>query len=71
MEYIKKKEEYPKSISLNGTEIILEQMKKTLCKINRGNKKGNGFFCKIPFRDDNNLLTVLITNNYIIDELIL
>ena len=71
MEYENKIEKYPKSISLEGIEIILEQMKKKICRINIGNKKGIGFFCKIPFPDYNNLLPVLITNNYIIDELIL
>ena len=72
MEYVNNIEDYPKSISLEGTEIILEQMKNTLCIINIGNKKGIGFFCKIPFLDNNNnLLTVLITNNNIIDEKIL
>ena len=62
---------YPKSISLKGIEIILEQMKKEVCKINIGKIKGTGFFCKIPFIDNNNLLPVLITNNHIIDENIL
>ena len=65
MKYNNKIEDYPKSISLEGTEIIIEQMKKKVCKINIGNKKGIGFFCKIPFPDINNLLPVLITN-YII-----
>ena len=46
-------------------------MKKKVCKINIGRKKGTGFFCKIPFPNDKNLLSVLITNNHVIDELIL
>ena len=62
MDFEKNIEDYPKSISLEGTEIILEQMKKKVCKINIGRKKGTGFFCKIPYPDNNNLLTVLITN---------
>ena len=70
MEYKKNIENYPKSISLEGTEKILEQMKKKICKINTGIKNGIGFFCKIPYPDYNNLLSVLITNNHIIDELI-
>ena len=64
-------EHYPKSITLEGIEIILEQMKKAICKINIGNNKGIGSFCKIPFPDNNNLLPVLITNNHIVDEIIL
>ena len=71
MEFEKKLEDYPKSISLKGIEIIIEQMKKKKCKINIKNKKGIGYFCKIPFPNENNLLSVLIINNYIIDELIL
>ena len=71
MEYNNIKEDYPKSISLKGIEIILEQMKNNVCKINVGKIKGNGFFCKIPFPWDNDLLPVLITNNDILDELIL
>ena len=69
MEYKNKIEDYPKSISLEGTKIILEQMKNIICKINIGNKKGIGFFCKIPYIDNNNnLLKVFITKNNIIDE---
>ena len=71
MEYEKNIEDYPKSVSLEGTEIILEQMKKKVCKINIGRKKGTEFFCIIPYPNENNLLSVLITNNHIIDELIL
>ena len=67
MEYEKKIEEYPKSISLEGTEIIFDQMKKAVCKINIGNKKGIGFFCKIPFPDSFHLLPVLITDSYLLN----
>ena len=63
MEYVNNIEDYPKSISLEGTEIILEQMKNTLCIINIGNKKGIGFFCKIPFLDNNNNLLIILINN--------
>ena len=65
-------EGYPKSVSLKGTETILEQMKKKVCKICVGNgAKGTGFFCKIPYPDENNLLPVLITNNHVINQSIL
>ena len=37
-----------------------------ICKI-LGKKEGNGFFTKIPFPDNNNLLSVLITNNHILN----
>ena len=31
-------------------------------------QQGTGFFCKIPFPDEKNVLPVLITNNHIINE---
>ena len=33
--------------------------------------KGTGFFCKIPFPNNNHLLPVLITNNHVMNELYL
>ena len=33
-----------------------------------GNLRGTGFFCKIPFPDNNNLLSTLITCNHILNE---
>ena len=72
-----KKEDYivdcPKPISFDCTEIIINQMKKNICKIKIEEKQnqGTGFFCKIPFPDQNNMLKVLITNNHIINEEIL
>ena len=61
--------DYPEPISLEGTKIILEQMENKVCKIAIEKKfKGIGYFCKIPFPDQNNLLPVLITNNHIINN---
>jgi hypothetical protein len=38
---------YPKPVSKEATEIILNQMKNSVCKIILENgKEGNGFFCK-------------------------
>ena len=52
MSVIKEKilDKYPLPISIKQTEIILQQMKSTICKIcmNDGSKS-TGFFCKIPF----------------------
>ena len=67
MEYERNLKDYPVSISLEKTKIILEQMKKKVCKIKIGRNRGTGFFCKIPYQDNNNLLSVLITNNHVID----
>ena len=54
------------------TKMILEQMKNKVCKIDLENKiKGSGFFCKLPFPDNNNLLPVLISNYQIINDSIL
>ena len=54
-------------LDLNFHEKIIEQMEKDICKIII-NKKGTGFFCKIPFPTEENLLPVLITNNYLINR---
>ena len=59
-------EDQPIPVSIEGTEMILDQMKKCVCKIYQNGNKGTGFFCKIPF--DNNLLPVLITNNHVLNE---
>ena len=57
----------PDYVNIKRTEIILEQMKKSICKINKGNgERGTGFFCKIPYQ--NKILKVLVTNYHIIDE---
>ena len=62
-------EDYPKYVSMENTEIILEQMKKTICKIymNDGSK-GTGFFCKIPYPDKEHFLPTLITSNHLINK---
>ena len=72
--YIKQKDIFghPQSLSIEKTEEILEQMKKSICKIKWDvNGHGTGFFCNIPFpniNDRTNLLPVLITNNHVIGE---
>ena len=55
----------PEPLSIDATEKILDQMKKCVCKIYNG-KEGTGFFIKIPYK--NSTLTVLMTNNHIIEE---
>ena len=39
--------ESPSPFSIKETETIIQQMKKSICKIHNGDKKGTGFFCKI------------------------
>ena len=40
-------ENFPLPVTIEGTEIILAQMKKGICKIKNKNGKGTGFFCDI------------------------
>ena len=71
MEIIKEKEikDKPMAISFECNEIIMEQMKKNICKIKmKDGSQGTGFFCKIPFPTREKLLPVLITNNHIINQ---
>lgn len=63
--------DYPGITTLESTEIIISQIQNNICKIYLNNgSKGTGFFCKIPIEKNNNdnLMTVLITNNHLIDE---
>jgi len=62
---------YPRAISYEATKIIMVQMEKCICKINVDNLQGTGFFCKIPFPNDFQLLPVLITNSHVINKSIL
>ena len=57
---------YPLPVTIEGTNIILEQMKKCICKIENKNGNGTGFFCYFPYK--NKKLEVMITNNHIINE---
>ena len=42
---------------------------KAICKINLSNGFGSGFFCKIPYTENNNiLLPVLMTNNHVLSR---
>ena len=54
---------YPKPVSLSAGVKIIEEMKKNICGIFIGNKiETSGFFCKIPFPDDEHSIQILITN---------
>ena len=59
---------YPKEVTYEGIEMILQQMRNAICKIRISERQETGFFCKIPFPDLNNMLRVLITNNHVINE---
>ena len=61
--------DYSIPITLESTEIIISQMKKSICKIYMDNgKKGTGFFCKIKYPDNEHFIKMLVTNNHFIDE---
>ena len=60
--------EYPNLIPYECHKKINEQMEKNICKIIAENTQGTGFFCKIPFPNKENMLSVLITNNHVIDD---
>ena len=70
--FIKEKnlEDYLIPFTSEHTKKILSQMEKNVCKIYMNNGiKGTGFFCKIPYKGSyDSSLSVLITNNHIIDE---
>ena len=58
----------PQPIDMEQMDIIKEKMKKSICKIINDKGCGTGFFCKIPFPDEFNLLPVIITNYHVIDQ---
>ena len=53
---------YPVPITIECTNIILQQMKNCICKISNKKGRGTGFFCKIKNE------IVMITNNHVLDE---
>jgi len=62
---------YPKVISYDNAQVILEQMEKYICKITIGDEVATGFFCKIPILNKEDMLTVFMTNNHVIKKEIL
>jgi len=59
---------YPKIITYECNKIIMKQMENSICRVNIGEEKGTGYFCRIPFPNTNNMLPVFITNNHIISK---
>ena len=55
-------------ISSGKKEKINEQMKISICKMYANQKVGTGFLCLIPFPDQRNHLSVLVTNKDLIKE---
>ena len=56
-------------ITVDQTKIILSQLEKNLCKINKIDEThGSAFFCKMPFPHQFHLLPTLITANHILNK---
>ena len=55
---------YP--ITINEMDVISEQMKKCIFKIENNNGVGTGFFCYIPYKNEK--LKVMITSYSILNE---
>ena len=53
---------YPLPVTIDETELILTQMKNSICKIKNKNGNGTGFFCKLSNKK------LLITNEHVINE---
>ena len=53
---------YPLPVTIDETELILKQMRNSICKIKNQNGNGTGFFCKISNKK------LFIANNHIINE---
>ena len=58
--------DYPLPISIRGTEVILNQMRYSVGKIQIKNELGSCFFCNINFENQNS--SVLMTANHILNE---
>ena len=53
-------------VSIQTMEIILEQMKNSVCKIHIEGNNGTGFFIKVSY--NNKLYKLLIINNHVLNE---
>ena len=62
--------DYSFEISIRKTEIILKQLKKCVCKIYNQKENGSGFFCKIPYKDNNEYkeIKALITCHHVLGK---
>ena len=66
--YIKEKklDNMPDSVKIDSLEKVVEQSKKSICKIkNKKGELGTGFFSLIPFTDKTFQLRTLMTNSHI------
>ena len=61
------KEKKIEPVDIKGTREILDQMTNCICKIQINENYGTGFFCNIPF-ENNETKNFLITNYHILKE---
>jgi len=64
----------PHAISKAEMMKIIDQMNRSICKINYQNSSGTGFFCKILVSEENqneNYFLGLITCNHVLDKTII
>lgn len=61
-------EDHPKAISLAQMQVMMTQMKDSICRIKSKEGYGTGFFCLIPNPSKFKLLPVLITSNSVLNE---
>ena len=54
-------------VSISSTKTILNQLMNCICKLNINGANGTGFFCKIPF-ENNETKIFLFTNYHVLDE---
>ena len=59
------------SLNLTTCKNLINQAENFVYKIKVGNKEAIGFFCKIPIPKKDNMLSILITNNNILNDEIL
>jgi hypothetical protein len=69
MKYKLEKADEKGMINGESMKYFLEKAQSSICKINLTKGFGSGFFCKIPYTEDNNhLIPVLITCNHVLSK---
>ena len=56
-------------ISMEGLEVIINQMKNNICRIYVNKEKtGTRFFCLLPYFSQSKYIPFLVTNEHVIDD---
>ena len=64
-------ENYNIHLTIQGIDIIRQQMINSVCEIKKGKESGTGIFCKLLYYNKNNekkFMNTLITNNRVLGE---